>query len=170
MFRTIVGGTAHPFVVLAPDGTIRYAGESVETVVGWKPVDLVGRNMVEFLAPADVESAIEAIEPLGLELPLYDITTGTGDFIANGVISHNCFARPTHAYLNLNIGDDFDSKIVVKVNAVERTRAEIASSRWSGSLIAMGTNTDPYQRSEGNTGSPGGSWRCWQRPGIRFRS
>ena len=60
-----------------------------------------------------------------------------------------CFARPTHDYLGLNIGTDFDSKIVVKVNAVERARAEVNSPRWSGESIAMGTNTDPYQRCEG---------------------
>jgi DNA repair photolyase len=65
------------------------------------------------------------------------------------VISHNCFARPTHEYLNLNMGEDFDRKIVVKVNAVERVRAEVAAKRWAGDLIAMGTNTDPYQRCEG---------------------
>ncbi len=60
-----------------------------------------------------------------------------------------CFARPTHAYLDLGIGEDFDRKIVVKVNAVERVRAELASPRWGGHHIAMGTNTDPYQRCEG---------------------
>ncbi len=60
-----------------------------------------------------------------------------------------CFARPTHAYLDLGIGDDFDRVIVVKVNAVERLRAELASARWHGEPIAMGTNTDPYQRAEG---------------------
>jgi DNA repair photolyase len=60
-----------------------------------------------------------------------------------------CFARPTHEYLGLGIGDDFDSKIVVKVNAVERLRAELAPSRWAGHHIAIGTNTDPYQRCEG---------------------
>lgn len=60
-----------------------------------------------------------------------------------------CFARPTHAYLDLNIGDDFDRKIVVKVNAVERVRAELHPRRWAGEPIAMGTNTDPYQRCEG---------------------
>jgi DNA repair photolyase len=92
---------------------------------------------------------VVSIEPLGLEMPLYDITTGTGDFIANGVVSHNCFARPTHEYLNLNTGEDFDRKIVVKINAVERARAEVASPKWGGDLIAMGTNTDPYQRCEG---------------------
>ena len=60
-----------------------------------------------------------------------------------------CFARPTHEYLGLNIGADFDQRIVVKVNAVERLRAELVPSRWAGHLIAMGTNTDPYQRCEG---------------------
>jgi len=60
-----------------------------------------------------------------------------------------CFARPTHEYLGLNIGEDFDRKLVVKVNAVERLRAELRSPRWRGDAIAMGTNTDPYQRCEG---------------------
>jgi DNA repair photolyase len=60
-----------------------------------------------------------------------------------------CFARPTHAYLGLGIGEDFERRIVVKVNAVERLRAELADPRWSGDLIAMGTNTDPYQPAEG---------------------
>jgi len=61
-----------------------------------------------------------------------------------------CFARPTHEYLGMNAGDDFDRRIVVKVNAVERVRAELAPGRWAGDHIAMGTNTDPYQRCEGN--------------------
>ena len=50
---------------------------------------------------------------------MYDITTTTGDFIANGVVSHNCFARPTHDYLGFNMGEDFEQQIVVKTNAVE---------------------------------------------------
>jgi len=60
-----------------------------------------------------------------------------------------CFARPTHEYLGLGIGEDFDRKIVVKVNAVERVRAELRSPKWTGEHIAMGTNTDPYQKAEG---------------------
>ena len=63
-----------------------------------------------------------------------------------------CFARPTHEFLGMNIGDDFDRRIVVKINAVERLRAELAPSRWAGEHIAMGTNTDPYQRCEGKYG------------------
>jgi DNA repair photolyase len=60
-----------------------------------------------------------------------------------------CFARPTHEYLGLNVGEDFDRKIVVKINAVERLRAELANPHWIGEPVAMGTNTDPYQRCEG---------------------
>ncbi len=60
-----------------------------------------------------------------------------------------CFARPTHDYLGLGIGTDFERKIVVKVNAVERLRAELRAPGWHGDHIAMGTNTDPYQHAEG---------------------
>ncbi len=60
-----------------------------------------------------------------------------------------CFARPTHDYLGLGIGTDFERKIVVKVNAVERLRAELRAPSWDGDHIAMGTNTDPYQHAEG---------------------
>jgi DNA repair photolyase len=92
---------------------------------------------------------VVAVEPLNFDMPMYDIKTGTGDFIANGVVSHNCFARPTHEYLNLDSSTDFDRVIVVKVNAVEKLRAELAPRRWRCEHIAMGTNTDPYQRAEG---------------------
>ncbi|MEU8341599.1 Rv2578c family radical SAM protein [Actinomadura meyerae] len=60
-----------------------------------------------------------------------------------------CFARKTHEYLDLDAGADFDSRIVVKVNAAERVRAELAAPRWRGEPIAMGTNVDCYQRAEG---------------------
>ena len=92
---------------------------------------------------------VAAIEPLGLEMPMYDITTGTGDFIANGVVSHNCFARNTHTYLDLDAGQDFNSKVIVKVNAPELLRAKLSSRGWAGEHIAMGTNVDCYQRAEG---------------------
>jgi DNA repair photolyase len=60
-----------------------------------------------------------------------------------------CFARRTHEYLDLDSGLDFDTKIVVKVNAPELLRKQLSSPRWSGKHIAMGTNVDPYQRVEG---------------------
>ncbi len=97
---------------------------------------------------SDALLRVVAVEDLGIEIPMFDMTTGTGDFIADGVVSHNCFARPTHEYLGLNIGEDFDRKIVVKINAVEKLRAELADPGWRGEPVAMGTNTDPYQRAE----------------------
>src|SRR3954462_11332631 len=60
-----------------------------------------------------------------------------------------CFARPTHEYLGMDAGRDFERRIVVKINAAERVRAELAHPAWRGDHIAMGTNTDPYQRCEG---------------------
>jgi DNA repair photolyase len=60
-----------------------------------------------------------------------------------------CFARNTHTYLDLDAGHDFDSQIVVKVNAPDLLRRELSSARWRGEHIAMGTNVDCYQRAEG---------------------
>ena len=97
----------------------------------------------------NVPLRVVSIEPIGVDLPLYDLTTGTGDFVANGTISHNCFARPTHTYLNFDAGRDFERQIVVKVNAPEVLRRELRKKSWTGAHVAMGTNTDPYQRCEG---------------------
>jgi len=60
-----------------------------------------------------------------------------------------CFARKTHSYLDFDTGQDFDRRIVVKVNAGRLVRRELAAPRWSGAHIAMGTNVDCYQRAEG---------------------
>ena len=60
-----------------------------------------------------------------------------------------CFARSTHSYLDLDTGADFNSKIVVKVNAPELARKELAAPKWQGEHVAMGTNVDCYQRAEG---------------------
>ncbi|WP_308796909.1 Rv2578c family radical SAM protein [Agromyces silvae] len=60
-----------------------------------------------------------------------------------------CFARPTHEYLDLDAGDDFDRQIIVKVNVVDVLRKELAKASWRRDHVALGTNTDPYQRAEG---------------------
>ena len=108
----------------------------------------------------DARLRVVSIEPLGMELPLYDITTVTGDFIADGVISHNCFARPTHEYLDLNAGRDFDKEIVVKVNVPEVLRVELARPSWKREHVALGTNTDPYQWVEGRYKLMRGIWEA----------
>ncbi|PSK96926.1 intein/intein [Haloactinopolyspora alba] len=92
---------------------------------------------------------VRSVQELGTLMPMYDITTGTGDFVADGVVSHNCFARGTHTYLDLDSGDDFDRQVVVKTNIAEVVRNEVAKSSWTREHVAMGTNTDPYQRAEG---------------------
>ena len=60
-----------------------------------------------------------------------------------------CFARNTHKYLDFDAGDDFDRQIVVKVNTAEVLRKELARKSWKRELVALGSNTDPYQRAEG---------------------
>src|SRR3990170_3146380 len=91
---------------------------------------------------------VKAIDPLGAR-ELFDITTGTGDFIANGVVSHNCFARVTHWYLDQDGVNEWSSRIFVKVNAPEVLRQELARPTWRREQVHIGTATDPYQPAEG---------------------
>jgi DNA repair photolyase len=107
------------------------------------------RSIAGTAIKSEARLRVASIEPLGLDLEMFDITTGTGDFIANGVVSHNCFARNTHTYLDMDAGHDFNSKIVVKVNAPALARKELAAAKWQGEHVAMGTNVDCYQRAEG---------------------
>jgi DNA repair photolyase len=119
------------------------------------------KRSIEGLAlKSDAKTRVVSVEPLGMDLPLYDVTTGTGDFIADGVVSHNCFARPTHEYLDLDAGRDFEREIIVKVNVPEVLRAELARPSWGGGHIAMGTNTDPYQWVEGRYKLMRGIWEA----------
>ncbi|HUO37085.1 MAG TPA: Rv2578c family radical SAM protein [Mycobacterium sp.] len=60
-----------------------------------------------------------------------------------------CFARPTHEYLEFDSGRDFDTQIVVKVNVADVLRRELRRGSWRREMVALGTNTDPYQRAEG---------------------
>ena len=60
-----------------------------------------------------------------------------------------CFARPTHEYLDFDCGADFDSQVIVKTNVVEVLRHELRRPSWRRETVALGTNTDPYQRAEG---------------------
>ena len=94
-----------------------------------------------------IETAVIAVEELDAQ-PLYDITTGTGDFIANGVISHNCYARPNHEYLDMGAGTDFDTKIVFKPRAAELLREAFDKPSWKGELVMFSGVTDCYQAVE----------------------
>ena len=81
----------------------------------------------------------------------------------SGVARHACvycFARPTHEYLDMNAGRDFEREIVVKVNVPEVLRAELARPSWKGDRVALGTNTDPYQWVEGRYKLMRGIWEA----------
>jgi DNA repair photolyase len=140
--------------VIRPNGitVVRLRGGLKERLKFFHTVDpaITRKRTIDGVAiKSDARLKVTSIEALGLDVPMYDITTGTGDFIADGVVSHNCFARNTHTYLDMDAGKDFDTQIVVKVNAADRLRQELAAPRWCGEHIAMGTNVDCYQRAEG---------------------
>ncbi len=160
----IIGWTAASFKQLG----FRYVIEDLHRSNGCKNVRLIGglqqklrffhtvdpaiwrkRDIEGVALKSQAQLGVEQIEPLGEGHRLYDITTGTGDFMANGVVSHNCFARPTHTYLGFDAGRDFEREIVVKVNVPEVLRAELRRPAWKREHVAMGTNTDPYQWVEG---------------------
>ena len=88
----------------------------------------------------------------------------------NGVVSHNCFARPTHEYLDFDAGRDFEKEIVVKVNVPEVLRKELARPSWKREHVAMGTNTDPYQWVEGRYKLMRGIWAALRDARTRARS
>lgn len=79
-----------------------------------------------------------------------------------------CFARPTHEYLELDAGDDFDRQIVVKVNVGEVLAKELARPSWHREHVALGTNTDPYQRAEGRYALMPGIVRAFAESGTPF--
>jgi DNA repair photolyase len=76
---------------------------------------------------------------------LYDITTVTGDFISNGVVSHNCYARPSHAYMGLSPGLDFETRLFYKADAGRVLEQQLSRPGYRCKSITLGANTDPYQ-------------------------
>lgn len=59
-----------------------------------------------------------------------------------------CYARPTHEYLGMNGGNEFQEVIFAKVNAPEMVRRELGKKSWRGDTVVIGTATDPYQQAE----------------------
>ena len=112
---------------------------SVLPAIGRK-LDIEGQAL-----KSDARLRVTKIEPLGRAFRLYDITTGTGDFIANGVVSHNCYARPSHAYLGLSPGLDFETRLFAKPEAARLLREELARPGYRCEPINIGSNTDGYQ-------------------------
>ncbi|MCD2095731.1 Rv2578c family radical SAM protein [Rhodococcus rhodochrous] len=79
-----------------------------------------------------------------------------------------CFARPTHEYLDLDAGHDFDSQVVVKTNVAAVLRRELTRRSWTREHVALGTNTDPYQRAEGRYRLMPGVIRAFAESGTPF--
>jgi DNA repair photolyase len=95
---------------------------------------------------------VVSVTPVGRTMRLYDITTETEDFIANGVVSHNCYARPAHAYLDLSPGLDFETKLFYKPDAAALLERELRKPGYKPEWISLGANTDPWQPVERKLG------------------
>ena len=109
-------------------------------------------NLEDHAFKTTADLTVTSITKLGFEMRMFDITTGTGDFIANGVVSHNCYARPSHEYLSFGAGTDFERKIVVKRNAGQLLRDAFEKPKWKGERIVFSGITDCYQPLERKLG------------------
>jgi len=118
--------------------------ENLDKLLGPGSVE-IGRSLSGETVNSLAQLAVANIEPLGKSMRLFDITTGTEDFIANGVVSHNCYARPSHAYVGLSPGLDFETKLFYKSDAAKVLESELAAPRYQCAPIMLGANTDPYQ-------------------------
>jgi DNA repair photolyase len=92
------------------------------------------------------KSALNKIPDAGAVLPFQYTVNG---YRGCSHACRYCFARPTHEYLDLDCGNDFDTQIIVKTNVADVLRRELRRRSWRRETVALGTNTDPYQRAEG---------------------
>jgi DNA repair photolyase len=102
-----------------------------------------GRELASVSQPA----TIEAIER-GPTREVVDIQTSTRTFFANGLATHNCYARPSHEYLGYSAGLDFQTKILVKPRAAELLRKQLMSPSWKPRVVMLSGVTDCYQPAE----------------------
>jgi len=109
------------------------------------PAIMRKRDIAGLAVKSSAKLEVVSIEPLGRAVRLIDITTGTGDYISNGVVSHNCYARPSHAYMGLSPGLDFETRIFYKADAAAILEKQLARPGYVCKPITLGANTDPYQ-------------------------
>jgi len=79
-----------------------------------------------------------------------------------------CFARPSHSYLGLSPGLDFETKLFAKVNAPDLLRAELSKPGYQVESLALGVNTDAYQPCEREYQLTRRYWKCWPSATIRL--
>ena len=80
-----------------------------------------------------------------------------------------CFARPSHAYLGLSPGLDFETRLIARSNAAEVLRKELSARSYKVATLAIGTNTDPYQPCERDHQLMRTVLRCCRRSITRWR-
>jgi DNA repair photolyase len=107
-------------------------------------LDRMRRAGIYRAMPAFDPEPIHAIEP-GPVRDVVDIQTSTGTFYAAGLATHNCYARPTHEYLGLSAGLDFETHILVKEDAPALLEKALRAPSWEPEVIAISGVTDPYQ-------------------------
>lgn len=130
---------------------MRWSGQSIDAQTGGLPIaglsrtvrtpEFAGMTFHEVLA----KSALNRV-PEASSMP-FSWTVNPYRGCSHACVY--CFARSTHRYLELDAGDDFDRQIIVKTNVAEVLRAEVRRRSWRRELVALGSNTDPYQRAEG---------------------
>ena len=104
-----------------------------------RKLDITGQRVMS-------DASLRVVSVARLEaMRLYDITTETGDYICDGIVAHNCYARPSHAYLGLSPGLDFETRLFYKADAAKLLEAELARPDYVCKPIMLGANTDPYQ-------------------------
>jgi DNA repair photolyase len=130
--------------------TVRLLGsvrERMRFFAAVRPAILRKIDGVFGIDPQTDPARIEAIEPAPMR-DVVDIQTSTRTFYAAGLATHNCYARPTHEYLGMSAGLDFETRILVKHDAPELLRRTLASPRWKPTVLALSGVTDPYQPAE----------------------
>jgi DNA repair photolyase len=140
-----------PRTAATPIDVVRLVGGLREQLRFFHTVDPAitrKRDISDQAVKSEARLGVVSIQPLGKAMRLYDITTGTEDFIANGVVSHNCYARPSHAYVGLSPGRDFETKLFYKSDAAKLLEQELAAPKYRCAPIMLGANTDPYQPTE----------------------
>jgi len=137
----------YPYLERKPMSVVRIRGGLKEHLRFFhivKPAISRKLDLHDLAIKGDARLQVVGIEPLPA-MRLYDITTETEDFIANGVVSHNCYARPSHAYMDLSPGLDFETHLFYKADAAQLLRAELGKRNYVCKPITVGANTDPYQ-------------------------
>jgi DNA repair photolyase len=107
---------------------------------GWQGLDWEPTPITTSVTPEQIRKVITRND--SPDVP-FDISINPYRGCEHGCIY--CFARPTHAYLGLSPGLDFESRIFSKPDAAEKLKKELAKPGYRCQVIALGSNTDPYQ-------------------------